>query len=85
MAPFRGTTSPFEEAIKRSFEDEPVVDAKHAIQRIEAISQIRISESQARRYMTSLGMKLRKTAVIPGKANPQMQFEFYTNELLPKR
>ena len=34
--------------------------------------------------MKSIGMKVRKACSIPGKANPQLQFEFYTNELLPK-
>lgn len=75
---------PYEQQIRESFENEPVIDAKHAVERIDSISQIRVSESQARRYMISLGMKVRKTGVIPGKADPQLQFEFYTNTLLPK-
>lgn len=75
---------PFMQCIKCSFQVQPVADAKQAVARIEALSKIRLSESQARRLMKSLGMKIRKSAAIPGKANPQLQFEFYTNELLPK-
>jgi len=75
---------PFTQCIKCSFQIQPVADAKEALARIKALSGIKISESQARRFMKSLGMKLRKSAAIPGKADPQLQFDFYTNELLPK-
>ena len=34
--------------------------------------------------MKGMGMKIRKSCSIPGKANPQLQFEFYTTKLLPK-
>ena len=34
--------------------------------------------------MKGLGMKVRKACSIPGKANPQLQFEFYSTTLLPK-
>ena len=58
--------------------------AKQAVARIESLTGIRLSESQARRFMKGLGMKIRKACSIPGKANPQLQFEFYTTTLLPK-
>ena len=75
---------PFMQCLKCNFQVQPVADAKQALARIEALTGIKISESQARRLMKSLGMKLRKSAAIPGKADPQLQFDFYTNELLPK-
>jgi len=75
---------PFLECLKCSFRITPVADAKEAVVRIEAVTKIRLSESQARRLMKSIGMKVRKACSIPGKANPQLQFEFYTDELLPK-
>jgi hypothetical protein len=31
-----------------------------------------------RRFMKSLGMRIRKACSIPGKANPKFQCEFYT-------
>jgi transposase len=34
--------------------------------------------------MKNLGLKLRKTAPIPGKCDPQLQFDFYTREMLPR-
>lgn len=76
--------APFVQCLKCQFLLSPVTDAKQAVLRIEKASGVRISESQARRFMKSLGMKIRKSAAIPGKADPQLQFEFYTNELLPK-
>ena len=83
---YRPTSSlePFLECLKCSFRITPVADAKQAVARIESLTGIRLSESQARRFMKSIGMKLRKACSIPGKANPQLQLEFYTCQLLPK-
>ena len=75
---------PFLECLKCSFRAAPVADAKQAVARIESLTGIRLSESQARRFMKGLGMKVRKACSIPGKANPQLQFEFYSTTLLPK-
>jgi transposase len=75
---------PFLQCLKCSFRVAPVADAKQAVRRIESLTGIRLSESQTRRFMKSMGMKLRKACSIPGKVNPQLQFTFYTNELLPK-
>jgi transposase len=83
---YRPTSSlePFLECLKCSFRAAPVADAKQAVARIESLSGVRLSESQARRFMKGLGMKVRKACSIPGKADPQLQFQFYTNTLLPK-
>lgn len=75
---------PFIECLKCSFRAAPVADAKQAVLRIESLTGIRLSESQARRFMKGLGMKIRKACSIPGKADPQLQFVFYTATLLPK-
>jgi transposase len=75
---------PFLECLRCSFRAAPVADAKQAVARIESVTGIRLSESQARRFMKGLGMKVRKACSIPGKANPQLQFEFYSTTLLPK-
>jgi transposase len=75
---------PFLQCLKCSFRATPVADAKQAVARIESLTGIRLSESQARRFMKGLGMKVRKACSIPGKANPQLQFEFYSTTLLPK-
>ena len=75
---------PFLSCLKCSFLAAPVADAKQAVARIESLTGVRLSESQTRRFMKNLGMKIRKACSIPGKANPQLQFEFYNSELLPR-
>lgn len=75
---------PFLACIKCSFLACPVSDAKQAVARVEAMTGIRLSESQIRRCMRNMGMKLRKTASIPGKIDPQLQFDFYRKEMLPR-
>jgi transposase len=55
----------FWECIRCSFTAEPVVSGKDAIARIESLSGVRLSESQARRVMKQMGMVLRKTAPHP--------------------
>lgn len=83
---YRPTSSvdPFLDAIKQSFAENPVSTAKEAAVQIETASGIRLSDSQARRIMVKLGMRFRKCAAIPGKADPQLQFEFLEDELLPR-
>ncbi len=75
---------PFMACLHCSFAAEPVADAKQAIARIEALTGITLSESQARRTLHKLGMKYRKTAAIPGKCDPQLQFDFFQQEMLPR-
>ena len=83
---YRPTSSlePFLDCLKCSFRITPVADAKQAVRRIESLTGIRLSESQARRFMKSIGMKVRKACSMPGKADPQLQLQFYERELLPK-
>jgi|SRR6056297_511261 len=78
------SVEPFLEQIEQSFVDTPVATASEGAERIESISGIRLSDSQARRIMVRLGMKFRKCAAVPGKADPQMQFDFLQDELLPR-
>lgn len=75
---------PFMACLRCSFAAAPVADAKAAVARIEALSAIRLSESQARRTLHKLGMKYRKAAAIPGKCDAQLQFDFYQQEMLPR-
>jgi len=78
------SVEPFLGQIERSFAETPVATAGEGAERIELISGIRLSDSQARRIMVRLGMKFRKCAAVPGKADPQMQFAFLEDELLPR-
>jgi transposase len=75
---------PFLDEIRQSLDDEPVSSAKEGAQRIDQLTKIQLSETQARRIMKKLGLQYRKTAGIPGKADPQLQWDFLENELLPR-
>jgi len=75
---------PFLPCLRCSFQAVPVADVKAAAARIEALTGITLSESQARRTLHKLGMKYRKAAAIPGKCDAQLQFDFFTQEMLPR-
>jgi transposase len=83
---FRPTSSvePFLEEITRSLADSPVGTANEAAHRIKQITGVQLSEDQSRRIMKRVGLTYRKTASIPGKADPQMQLVFLQEELLPR-
>jgi transposase len=76
--------APFFEAIKKSLANEPVASAKEGAARIKKLTTIELSETQARRIMKQLGLEYRKTASIPGGADPQLQLDFLAKELLPR-
>ena len=76
---------PFWQCLICSFKAAPVANAKAAVARIETLTGIRRSESQCRRVMKKMGMSLKKSAPIPGKANGQLPFEFYPTQLQPRR
>ena len=76
--------APFWQCLKCSFKVAPVPNAKEAVQRIKALTGIGLSESQSRRTMKNLGLALRKCGQIPGKADPQLQFEFFQTQMQPR-
>ena len=75
---------PYWQCLLCSFSVAPVADAKAAMARIEALTGIKLSESQCRRVMQKMGMTPKKTAPIPGKLDSQLQFAFYQSELKPR-
>lgn len=75
---------PFIKCIECSFKITPVQNAKDAVMRIEKITGIKLSESQVRRIMKKMGMSLKKCSSIPAKADPQLQFDFYREEMKPR-
>jgi len=75
---------PFMGCLRCSFLAHPPTDVAAAIERIFMLTAIRFSEAQTRRTLHKMGLKYRKTGVIPGKADPQLQFEFFTTELTPR-
>jgi transposase len=76
--------APFFDAITKSLAENPVASAKEGAARIEKLTGIRLSETQARRIMKQLGLEYRKTAAVPGGGDPQLQLDFLTHELLPR-
>jgi transposase len=76
--------APFLDVLRKSLADEPVASAKEGAARIKKLTKIELSETQARRIMKQLGLEYRKTAAIPGRADPQLQLNFLTHELLPR-
>lgn len=76
--------APFFDMVKKSLAEEPVASAKEGAARIKKLTDIEISETQARRIMKQLGLEYRKTAAVPGGADPQLQLDFLTQELLPR-
>ena len=83
---YRPTSSiePYIEEITASFASEHVGSTSEAAARIDSLTGIKLSDSQAGRIMKRLGMKYQKSAAIPGKADPQLQFDFLHEELLPR-
>lgn len=75
---------PFWQCLKCSFAAAPVANAKAAVERIEILTAIRLSESQCRRTMKKMGMTLKKAAPLPGKADEQLQLLFYDQEMTPR-
>jgi transposase len=78
------TLQPFLPCLRCSFLAASPATAKHAVARIAALTGITLCEEQARRLMKRLGMRFRKSASIPGKSDPQQQFDFLCNELEPR-
>jgi transposase len=78
------SAEPYFSEIKQSLDQEPVATAKEGADRMEQISGVRLSADQAGRIMKRLGLRYRKTAALPGKADGQMQFDFLNMELLPR-
>jgi transposase len=58
------------------FKQRPPADAKEAAARIEKLFGIKRSSERVRIFMRNIGMKFRKTAAIPAKADLEKQEEF---------
>jgi transposase len=76
--------APFWACLRCSWTVVPAAHAKLAAARIEALTGVRLSESQARRTLKRMGMKRRQAAPIPGKADKQLQFTFCQQEMIPR-
>lgn len=75
---------PFLNCLECSFKAHPPKDISEAMSRIHQLTRIKLKRTQTRHTLHKLGLKYRKTGVIPGKANPQLQFDFLKVELSPR-
>lgn len=78
------SVEPHFQCLRCFFMARPVASAKEGADCIAKLTGIKFSEDQARRIMKKIGLKFRKSGQIPGKADPQLQFDFLQNKLLPK-
>lgn len=76
--------TPFMQCLKCFFTVKPPSTAKEAMEQIERITGVKLGEEQIRRTLHKIGLSFRRTAQIPGKADPQLQFDFYNEELEPR-
>ena len=76
--------APFLDCLKCSFTIVPPSSAKEAMARIKKLTGIELGEEQSRQTLRKLGLTYRRSAQIPGKADPQLQFDFFNNELEPR-
>lgn len=75
---------PYQVEIKAYFQSNPPHTVSEAIFEIEQLTGIKLGLSACREFMLKqLGMKCRKMAAIPSKADPERQEAFLNNELEP--
>jgi transposase len=75
---------PYQEQIKSHFLKQPPHTVAEASHEIEVLTGIKLRLSACRDFMRKrLGMKFRKMAVIPAKADPKKQAEFLNDQLEP--
>lgn len=75
---------PYRETLKTHFQAHPPHIVAHAAHDIEKLTGIKLSLSACRDFMRKrLGMKCRKMAVIPSKADPEQQKTFLEGRLVP--
>jgi transposase len=80
----RSALLPYSEVLKTRFQAHPPHTVAEAAYEIEKLTGIQLALSACRDFMHKrLGMKYRKMALIPSKADPDKQSEFLHNKLEP--
>lgn len=64
------------ETLEEYFRKHPPKSIQEARLKIEEITGLKRGETPVRKFLKSMGMSLRKTGAVPGKANPAEQEEF---------
>ena len=76
--------APHTTSLEEEFRQRPPTSAREAAQRIEALTGVHRSPSPVRAFMLAMGMKCRKVAPIPAKADPDAQEAFITDQIEPR-
>jgi transposase len=72
-----------ESSLEQEFRLNPPLSTNEAIHRIEALTGIRRSSTRVKAWMKKIGLKYRKIAHIPAKADPEKQAEWLKSKLEP--
>lgn len=73
-----------QDSLRQEFEQRPPATIGEAVDRIEKLTGLRRSPTQVSEFLKKLGLKRRKVATIPAKANPDKQQEFLDEKLNPR-
>ena len=71
-------------SIEKYFKDNPPASIKEAASKIEQHTGIKRSETQVRKFLTSIGIKRQKVGTIPAKADLEEQRKFKNGKLQPR-
>ena len=74
----------FDDVIKKYFTDHPPHTIQQACAEVEKLTGIIIKNTQMRKYLKSLDMRLRKVNTIPAKADREKQKIFHDEQLQPR-
>ena len=79
----RNELVPHGDALKTHFSQHPPATAAQAGEQIAQLTGIQRKPTQVRQFLKSIGLKPRKMAAIPAKADPQVQHDFLKKNLNP--
>lgn len=73
-----------QDALRQEFDQRPPATIGEAVDRIEKLTGLRRSPTQVAEFLKKLGLKRRKVAAVPAKADPDKQQEFLDEKLTPR-
>lgn len=74
----------YQALLRQEFERQPAATIGEAADRIEKLTGLRRSETQVAEFLKKLGVKRRKVASVPAKADPEKQQECLDEKLNPR-
>jgi len=74
----------YRDTLENYFRENPPSTIAEALNKIESITGLRRSPTQARNFLRQLGLRCRKVGTIPAKADAKKQQDFLTDKLNPR-